>query len=78
MFKNELSLTADSEYVVNLFIYLFICKDFISLFMRDAEREAETKADTSQGGWYGTQSPDSDIRPDVKANAQTLRHQVSQ
>ena len=51
---------------------LFIFKDFIYLFVRDTQREAETqtKGETvsSQGAPCGTLSPDTGSRPEQKAD----------
>ena len=42
-------------------LYLKINKDFIYLFMRDTEREAEIEAGSTQGAPRGTRSQDSRI-----------------
>ena len=49
---------ASSFYKVFIFIFLTFKKDFIYLFMRDTERQAETQAEGKagflQGAGYGT------------------------
>ena len=50
-----------------VFVCFFLFKDFIYLFMRDTEGEAETQADgeagSMQGAQCGTQSRDSKMTP---------------
>ena len=65
--------------------FLFFLKDFISLFMRDTQREAETQAEgeagSMQGAPCGTQSRDSRITPWAKGRCQTAeppRDQVTE
>ena len=62
-----------------LFLYfLFLKKDFIYLFMRDIEREAETLAEGEAGSLQGAQcrtcSPILRSRQEPKADAQPLSH----
>ena len=58
-----------------LFIYL---KDFIYLFMRDTQREAETQAEGEagliQGAGHGSRSQVSRITPRAKGGAKPLSH----
>ena len=51
-------------------------KDFIYLFMRDTQREAETEgeAGSPQGARCGTRSRFPGSRPELKADAQLLSH----
>ena len=55
---------------------LFIFKDFIYLFMRDTEREAETQAEgeagSTQEAQCGTRSWDSGITPRAKGGCSTI------
>ena len=46
-----------------VFVDLIIFKDFIYLFMRDTQREAETEAGSLRGAQCRTQSQDSRITP---------------
>ena len=56
--------------------FLFLKQDFIYLFMRDKQREAETQAEgeagSPQGAKWGTRSPDLGSCPEPKADAQPL------
>ena len=52
----------------------FLFKDFLYLFMRDTEKEAEGEADSMQGARCGTRSQDLRISPEPKADAQPLSH----
>ena len=56
MFKclENLSLRPVMRPTILLFFSLFSFKDFIYLFMRDPEREAETQAEGEAGSMQGT------------------------
>ena len=41
--------------MIPFFLQLFFFKDFIYLFMRDTEREAETQAEGEAGSMQGAQ-----------------------
>ena len=61
------------------FLHCFVLfKDFIYLFMRDTQREAETQAEgeagSMQGARCGTRSRDPGSHPGPKADAQPLSH----
>ena len=58
-----------SPYLLFLCFFLFF-KDFIYLFMRDTEREAEGEAGSPEG--LDPRTPGS--QPDPKADAQSLSH----
>ena len=59
-------------------VSVFVFKDFIYLFMRDIEREAETQAEGEAGSLQGarcsTQSQDPGIMTQSKAEVQPLSH----
>ena len=57
-------------YVIGLnsqkYQHIFLKKDFIYLFMRDTEKEAEGEAGSMHGARHGTQSWDSETTPWAK------------
>ena len=61
-----------------VFSSFFLDKDFIYLFMRDTEREAEAQAEgevgSIQGAQHGTRSQHLGSGPKPKADAQLLNH----
>ena len=61
-----------------LLLLFFFFKDFIYLFMRDTEREAETQAEGEAGSMqearHGTQSQVSRIKPWAEGGAKPLSH----
>ena len=63
--------------IILVFIFIFF-KDFIHLFMKDTEREAETQAEgevgSMQGAWPGTQSQVFRIMPWTEGGAKPLSH----
>ena len=61
-----------------MFCFLESFKDFIYLFIKDTEKEAETQAEGEAGSLpgarYGTQSQIPESHPDPKADVQLLSH----
>ena len=55
LINKGISKISQREFYFTYFIYLFLFfKDFIYLFMRDTEREAETQAEGEAGSMQGT------------------------
>ena len=63
---------------VDLGFYFIFLRDFIYLFMRDTQREAETRAEGEAGSMQrarrGTRSPVSRIMPWADGSAKPLSH----
>ena len=65
-------------YTIVAFIFIFF-KDFIYLFMRDTETQAEGEAGSPRGAWCRTRSPDPGIMTWAKSRCSTAspRHPQS-